>query len=55
MERRVGKLMRKFVLPDNANIGAIFVVCKNDVMTVMVDKVPPSNPKKHRTIHVRIA
>ncbi|KAI4379949.1 hypothetical protein MLD38_006185 [Melastoma candidum] len=44
MEKRVGKFMRKFVLPENA-----------DVLTVTVPKLPPPEPKKPRTIEVKIA
>ena len=55
MERRVGKLMRKFVLPENANTDAISAVCKDGVLTVTVEKVPPPEPKKPKTIHVQIA
>ncbi|CAI0439006.1 unnamed protein product [Linum tenue] len=55
MERRVGKLMRKFVLPENANTDAISAVCKDGVLTVTVEKVPPPEPKKPKTIEVKIA
>ncbi|CAN0918479.1 17.2 kDa class II heat shock protein [Linum grandiflorum] len=55
MERRVGKLMRKFVLPENANTDSITAVCKDGVLTVTVEKVPPPEPKKPKTIHVQIA
>ncbi|XP_075495552.1 17.3 kDa class II heat shock protein-like [Primulina tabacum] len=55
MERRVGKFMRKFVLPENANTEAIKAVCQNGVLTVTVEKLPPPEPKKPRTIEVQIA
>ncbi|KAE8684061.1 17.9 kDa class II heat shock protein [Hibiscus syriacus] len=54
MERRVGKFMRKFVLPDNANTDAISAVCQDGVLTVTVEKLPPPEPKKPKTIEVRI-
>lgn len=54
MERRVGKLMRKFVLPENANRDAITAVCKDGVLTVTVEKLPPPEPKKPETIEVAI-
>ncbi|XP_031091873.1 17.2 kDa class II heat shock protein-like [Ipomoea triloba] len=55
MERRVGKLMRKFVLPENANKEKITAVCQDGVLTVTVEKLPPPQPKKPRTIEVKIA
>ena len=54
MERRVGKLMRKFVLPENANRDGITAVCKDGVLTVTVEKLPPPEPKKPKTIEVEI-
>ncbi|XP_073304716.1 17.3 kDa class II heat shock protein-like [Primulina huaijiensis] len=55
MERRVGKFMRKFVLPENANIDTIKAVCQDGVLTVTVEKLPPPEPKKPKTIEVQIA
>lgn len=55
MERRVGKFMRKFVLPENANTEAISAVCQDGVLTVTVQKLPPPEPKKPKTIEVKIA
>ncbi|CAL5206212.1 unnamed protein product [Lathyrus oleraceus] len=55
MERRVGKLMRKFVLPENANTDAVSAVCQDGVLSVTVEKLPPPQPKKPRTIEVKIA
>lgn len=55
MERRVGKFMRKFVLPENANIDAINAICQDGVLTVTVDKLPPPEPKKPKSIEVKIA
>ena len=55
MERRVGKLMRKFVLPENANTDAISAVCQDGVLSVTVQKLPPPEPKKPRTIQVKVA
>ena len=54
MERRVGKLMRKFVLPENANTDAISAVCQDGVLTVTVEKLPPPEPKKPKTIEVKV-
>ncbi|KAG4953736.1 hypothetical protein AAZX31_14G099100 [Glycine max] len=54
MERRVGKFMRKFVLPENANTDAISAVCQDGVLSVTVQKLPPPEPKKPRTIEVKV-
>ncbi|KAK2980106.1 hypothetical protein RJ640_019529 [Escallonia rubra] len=55
MERRVGKFMRKFVLPENANVEAISAVCQDGVLTVTVQKLPPPEPKKPKTVEVKVA
>lgn len=55
MERRVGKLMRKFVLPENADTEKISAVCQDGVLTVTVEKLPPPEPKKPKTVEVKIA
>lgn len=55
MERRVGKFMRKFVLPENANTDAVSAVCQDGVLSVTVEKVPPPEPKKPKTIEVKVA
>ncbi|OIS96273.1 PREDICTED: 18.8 kDa class II heat shock protein-like [Nicotiana attenuata] len=55
MERRVGKFMRKFVLPENANINTISAVCQDGVLRVTVEKLPPPEPKKPKTVEVKLA
>ena len=55
MERRMGKFMRKFVLPDNADMDKISAVCRDGVLTVTIDKLPPPEPKKPKTIQVSVA
>ncbi|MGM4531490.1 HSP20 family small heat-shock protein [Salmonella sp. NW172] len=55
MERRMGKFMRKFSLPDNANLEGISAVCRDGVLSVTVEKLPPPEPKKPKTIEVKIA
>ncbi|EMS51636.1 hypothetical protein TRIUR3_10394 [Triticum urartu] len=55
MERRMGKLMRKFVLPENADMEKISAACRDGVLTVTVDKLPPPEPKKPKTIQVQVA
>ncbi|WCJ39345.1 17.6 kDa class II heat shock protein [Euphorbia peplus] len=48
LERRTSqKLMRKFRLPENANVAAISAKCESGVLTVVVEKLPPPpKPKK---------
>ncbi|KAJ9183620.1 hypothetical protein P3X46_007445 [Hevea brasiliensis] len=55
MERRVRKFMRRFKLPENVNTDAISAVNQEGVLTVSVEKVPPPEPKKPKTIEVKIA
>ncbi|KAM0016181.1 putative small heat shock protein HSP20 [Helianthus debilis subsp. tardiflorus] len=55
MERRIGKFMRKFALPENANTDKISAVCQDGVLTVTVEKLPPPEPKKPKTIQVQVA
>ncbi|KAF2287061.1 hypothetical protein GH714_037278 [Hevea brasiliensis] len=55
MERRVRKFMRRFKLPENVNTDAISAVYQDGVLTVSVEKVPPPEPKKPKTIEVKIA
>ncbi|KAI0522644.1 hypothetical protein KFK09_005029 [Dendrobium nobile] len=55
IERRMGKFMRKFPLPENANLDAISAVCQDGVLTVTVEKTPPPEPKKPKTIEVKVA
>jgi len=55
MERRMGKFMRRFVLPENANSNAISAVCQDGVLTVTVQKVAPPEEKKPKTIQVQVA
>ncbi|VAH57919.1 unnamed protein product [Triticum turgidum subsp. durum] len=55
MERRMGKMMRKFVLPENADMEKISAACRDGVLTVTVEKLPPPEPKKPKTIQVQVA
>nr|ACG38987.1 17.5 kDa class II heat shock protein [Zea mays] len=55
MERRMDKFMRKFVLPDNADVDKVAAVCRDGVLTVTVEKLPPPEPKKPKTIEVKVA
>jgi HSP20 family protein len=51
----MGKLMRKFVLPENADMEKISAVSRDGVLTVSVEKLPPPEPKKPKTIQVQVA
>jgi HSP20 family protein len=54
LERRAPqKLLRKFRLPENANVSAITAECENGVLTVAVEKHTP--PPKSKTVEVAIA
>ncbi|KAG8381772.1 hypothetical protein BUALT_Bualt05G0007400 [Buddleja alternifolia] len=53
MERRVGKVLKKFVLPDNADKERVSAICEDGVLTVMVEKSPPPRPKTPRVIEVK--
>ncbi|CAL0305182.1 unnamed protein product [Lupinus luteus] len=55
MERRVSKFRRKFVLPENTNTDDVFAVCQDGVLSVTVQKLPPPQPKKPKTIEVKVA
>nr|XP_043629001.1 17.3 kDa class II heat shock protein-like [Erigeron canadensis] len=55
MERRIGKFMRKFSLPENADTDKISAVSQDGVLTVTVEKLPPPEPKKPKTIQVQVA
>ncbi|XP_022715356.1 17.4 kDa class III heat shock protein [Durio zibethinus] len=54
LERKpLQKLVRKFRLPENANMSAIIAKCENGVLTLVVEKLPP--PPKPKTVEVAIA
>ena len=55
MERRMGKFMRRFVLPENADTDAVSAVCQDGVLTVTVQKVAPPEEKKPKAIQVQVA
>ncbi|XP_048444541.1 17.1 kDa class II heat shock protein-like [Pyrus x bretschneideri] len=55
MERRLGKYLKKFVLPDNADIERISAECQDGVLTVTVAKKPPPKQKKPKTIQIQIS
>ena len=47
------KLIRKFRLPEDANVSTVRAKCENGVLTVIVEKLPP--PPKPKTVEVAIA
>ncbi|RCV04833.1 hypothetical protein SETIT_1G032700v2 [Setaria italica] len=53
MERRMGKFMRRFPLPESADLDNIRAEYKDGVLTVTVDKKPPPEPKKPRVVQVK--
>lgn len=55
LERRASpKFLRKFRIPDDANAAAITAKCENGVLTVVIEKLPPPEPKT-RTVEVAVA
>lgn len=53
LERKIPlKVLRKFRLPENANVSAITAKCENGVLTLVVEKLPP--PPKSNTVEVTI-
>ncbi|KAL3497448.1 hypothetical protein ACH5RR_040180 [Cinchona calisaya] len=54
MERRVGKSMRKFVLPENANVNDVSAVNQDGVLVVTVPKLPPPQAKKSKIVEVKV-
>jgi HSP20 family protein len=54
MERRMGKFMRRFPLPESADLDSIRAAYKDGVLTVTVDKKPPPEPKKPRVVQVTL-
>ncbi|CAL9128188.1 Hsp20/alpha crystallin family [Musa troglodytarum] len=55
MERRMGKFLRRFSLPENANVDVVSATYKDGVLTITVEKLPPPEPKKPKTIEVKVA
>lgn len=53
MERRLGKLLKKFVLPENADTNKISAVSQEGVLTITVAKKPQLEPKTLKTVEVQ--
>ncbi|XVE70861.1 hypothetical protein DITRI_Ditri10aG0104700 [Diplodiscus trichospermus] len=54
MERRLGKYLKKFQLPENADNEKISASYQEGVLTVTVEKKPPPEPKKPKTVQVQM-
>ncbi|GMY28916.1 17.1 kDa class II heat shock protein [Fagus crenata] len=54
MERRLGKYLKKFALPENVNHDKISAVYQDGVLTVTIAKKPPPEPKKPKAIQVQV-
>ncbi|PIA27754.1 hypothetical protein AQUCO_07600128v1 [Aquilegia coerulea] len=54
IERRAGKFLKKFVLPEDANKEAISAKTEDGVLTVTAQKTAPPESKKPRTIEVKV-
>ena len=55
LERKAApKFVRKFRLPENSNPSAITARCENGVLTVVVEKLPPPQKAKPKTVEVKI-
>ncbi|XP_010917421.1 17.4 kDa class III heat shock protein [Elaeis guineensis] len=55
LERRASsKFLRKFRVPEDAKTAAITAKCENGVLTVVVEKLPPPEPKT-KTVEVAVA
>lgn len=55
LERPAGKFLRKFTLPQNADLNKISASCNDGVLTVVVPKLPPPEPQKPKTINVTVS
>ncbi|XP_004501442.1 17.1 kDa class II heat shock protein-like [Cicer arietinum] len=55
MERKQGKFLKKFQLPENANSDDISANYVDGVLTVTISKRPPPEPKKPKTIQVQVS
>ncbi|KAA0064522.1 hypothetical protein IC582_015371 [Cucumis melo] len=55
MERRLGKYLKKFELPETADTDKISAAYQDGVLSVTVEKKPPPEPKKAKTIEIHVA
>jgi len=54
VERSTGKFLRRFRLPDNADITKISATCQDGVLSVDVPKIPPKEPAKPEVVNIPI-
>jgi HSP20 family protein len=54
MERSTGKFMRKFRLPENADVEKITASAENGVLTVKVPKIPEKEPEQPKTQEIQV-
>ncbi|XP_047164294.1 17.3 kDa class II heat shock protein-like [Vigna umbellata] len=54
MERRVGKFMRKFKFPHNANKNTISARYQDGVLTITINKLPPPPPKELKPLVFKV-
>ncbi|XVE97735.1 hypothetical protein REPUB_Repub03eG0044100 [Reevesia pubescens] len=55
MERRLGKYLKKFQLPENADTDKISASYQDGVLTVTVEKKSPPEPMKPKTVEVQVS
>ena len=55
VERSTGKFLRRFSLPENADVEKIVAKCENGVLAVHVPKKAPKEPEKPKVVHVQIS
>jgi HSP20 family protein len=54
VERSTGKFLRRFRLPDNADVEKINASAENGLLTVSVPKVPKKEPEQPKAIDIQI-
>ena len=55
VERSTGKFLRRFSLPENADVEKIVAKCENGVLAVNVPKKAPKEPEKPKVVDVHIS
>eukprot|EP00271_Cylindrocystis_brebissonii_P005249 TRINITY_DN171_c0_g1_i4.p1 TRINITY_DN171_c0_g1~~TRINITY_DN171_c0_g1_i4.p1 ORF type:complete len:155 (+),score=34.71 TRINITY_DN171_c0_g1_i4:218-682(+) len=55
VERSTGKFMRRFRLPNNADVNKVKAQCENGVLMVDVPKVAPKEPEKPKAIEISVS
>ncbi|KAJ7559082.1 hypothetical protein O6H91_04G069300 [Diphasiastrum complanatum] len=52
LERGAGKFLRKFTLPANAKLEGISATFTDGVLTVVIPKIPPPEPKTINVVNI---